>query len=32
MNGTNASCLGNMENELLLNIMPHKKWEWHISG
>ena len=21
-----------MENELLLNIMPHRKWEWHISG
>ena len=32
MNGTNASWLGNMENELLLNIMPHRKWEWHISG
>lgn len=32
MNGTSASWLGNMENELLLNIMPHKKWEWHISG
>ena len=32
MNGTNASWLGNMENELLFNIMPHKKWEWHISG
>ncbi len=32
MNGTNASWLDNMENELLLNIMPHKKWEWHISG
>ncbi len=32
MNGTNASWLGNMENELLLNIMPHSKWEWHISG
>ena len=32
MNGTNASWLGNMENELLLNIMPHCKWEWHISG
>ena len=24
MNGINASWLGNMENELLLNIMPHK--------
>ena len=32
MNGNHASWLGNMENELLLNIMPHKKWEWHISG
>ena len=32
MNGTNASWLGNMENELMLNIMPHSKWEWHISG
>ncbi|MDE6521924.1 MAG: carboxypeptidase-like regulatory domain-containing protein [Muribaculaceae bacterium] len=32
MNSTNASWLGNMENELLLNFMPHKKWEWHISG
>ena len=28
----NKRWLGNMENELLLNIMPHKKWEWHISG
>lgn len=32
MNGSNASWLGSMENEFLLNIMPHKKWEWHISG
>ncbi len=32
MNGINASWLCNMENELLLNIMPHRKWEWHISG
>ena len=32
MNGTYASWLGSMENEILLNIMPHKKWEWHISG
>ena len=32
VNGINASWLGNMENELLLNIMPHRKWEWHISG
>ena len=21
-----------MENELLINILPHDKWEWHISG
>ena len=32
MNSTSASWLGKMENELLLNIMPHKKWEWRISG
>lgn len=32
MNDANASWLGNMENELLLNIMPHKRWEWHIGG
>ena len=32
MNGTNASWLSKMEYEMLLNIMPHKKWEWHISG
>lgn len=32
MNGTDASWLGSMENEILLNIMPQKKWEWHISG
>ncbi|MDE5685758.1 MAG: hypothetical protein K2I26_04285, partial [Paramuribaculum sp.] len=32
MNGTGAPWLGSMENELLLNIMPHKKWEWRIIG
>ncbi len=32
MNSANASWLDNMENELMLNIIPHKKWEWHISG
>lgn len=32
MNGTKASWLGNMENELLLNIMPYKGWEWRVSG
>lgn len=32
MNQTKASWLGKFENELMLNVMPHKKWEWHISG
>ncbi len=32
MDGTNASRLGNMKNELMINIMPHKKMEWHICG
>lgn len=32
MNSTKASWLGSMENDLLINIMPHRKWEWHISG
>ncbi len=32
MNDANASWLGSVENELLLNIMPHRKWEWHIGG
>ncbi len=32
MNVTKASWLSNMENELLLNVMPHEKWEWRIIG
>ncbi len=32
MNSQDASWLSSMQNELLINIMPHKKWEWHISG
>ena len=32
MNGLGASWLSRMENELLINILPHDKWEWHISG
>lgn len=32
MNGNRASWLGDIENNLLFNIMPHDKWEWHISG
>lgn len=31
-NSTKAAWLGSMENELLVNIIPHKKWEWRISG
>lgn len=32
MNSIGASWLGKMTNSLLLNIMPHPKWEWHIGG
>lgn len=32
MNGIKNSWLSGMENTLLLNIMPHKKWEWRIIG
>ena len=32
MGDMNASWLYNMENDLMLNFMPHRKWEWHISG
>lgn len=32
MNSIKASWLSSIENELLLNIMPHKKWECHING
>lgn len=32
MNGTKAPRLMNMTNELLLNFIPHPRWEWHISG
>jgi len=32
MNGISASWLSRMENELLINVMPHQKWEWYISG
>lgn len=32
MNGSNTSWLGDMENELMVNIMPHRKWEWHTGG
>ena len=32
MNGIKNSWLGSLENSLLINIMPHSKWEWRISG
>ncbi len=32
MNSLKASWLGSMENELLINIIPHKKWQWHLGG
>lgn len=32
MNGAGTPWLSGMENELLLNVMPHSKWEWHVSG
>jgi hypothetical protein len=32
MNGIKNSWLSGMENTLLINIMPHSKWEWRIMG
>jgi len=32
MNGVKNSWLSNMENSLLVNIMPHTQWEWRIMG
>ncbi|MDE6668245.1 MAG: hypothetical protein K2K26_01020, partial [Muribaculaceae bacterium] len=32
MNSIKSSWLGSMENTLLFNVMPHRKWEWHIRG
>lgn len=32
MNGVENSWLSSMENSLLINIMPHSKWEWRIIG
>lgn len=32
MNDVKASWLESMENEMLINIMPSRKWEWHIIG
>lgn len=32
MNGIKNSWLSSMENSLLINIMPHSKWEWRLMG
>lgn len=32
MNSLKADWLSSMENELLITIIPHRKWEWRISG
>lgn len=32
MNSIGASWLGKMTNSLLLNVIPHPKWEWHLIG
>ena len=32
MNGIKNSWLSGMENSLLINIMPHSKWEWRVMG
>ncbi|MDE6768989.1 MAG: carboxypeptidase regulatory-like domain-containing protein [Muribaculaceae bacterium] len=32
MNGMSNPRISNMENILLLNIMPHRRWEWRVMG
>lgn len=32
MNGQNESWLSTMENELSLTFIPHRKWQWTVSG
>ncbi|MCD8393540.1 MAG: TonB-dependent receptor [Bacteroidales bacterium] len=32
LNGTGNSWLSTLQNELLVNLTPHPKWEWHVSG
>lgn len=32
MNGAAAPWLSAMTNEVSLNFMPHKKWEWQVNG
>lgn len=32
MNGLNESWLSTMENELSLTFIPHRKWQWTVSG
>ena len=32
MNGMSESWLSTMENELSLTLIPHRKWQWTVSG
>lgn len=32
MNDAKNLWLGSLENSLLINVMPHSKWEWRIGG
>ncbi len=32
LNRASNSWLSSLQNELLINLNPHRKWEWHISG
>ena len=32
MNAAKASWLQDIQNELLINLTPHKKWQWNIAG
>ncbi len=32
MNGINNSWLSGIDNSLLINVMPHSKWEWRVMG
>lgn len=32
MNGLNESWLSTLENELSLTFIPHRKWQWTVSG
>lgn len=32
MNGSGRSWLSTMKNELTLTFVPHRKWQWTVSG